>query len=36
MTKYKIQNEEGNQNDTPDILVAIRSQIENARLILEA
>jgi hypothetical protein len=36
MTRYKIKEQEIARNDTPDLLVAIRAQIESARLLIEA
>jgi len=36
MTRYRIKEQEIARNDTPDLLVAIRAQIETARLLIEA
>ena len=36
MTKYKIKPADTNHDNTPDILMAIRAQIENACQLLDA
>lgn len=36
MTKYRIKEQENTRTDTPDILVAIRAQIETARLLIDS